>query len=230
MRQSAAAVAMPPPSEELFLECVRLAIVGNSDLVPPHGNPASLYIRPFMLGTGPQMAPVPPHEYTLYVFVGPVYPYLGNKAVDAIVLDEFDRAAPKGVGAVKLGGNYAPVIKWTEQAKKDGFGMTLHLDSLTHSEIDEFSTSAFMGVYINEEVVRTLVVTDSQNAIESFTADSCISLAKKVGWKVEKRRVCTAFIRSSFFATAFLCGDRPNVFANIRMLFRRFHTLSSAVL
>jgi branched-chain amino acid aminotransferase len=105
-------------------------------------------------------------------------------------LDEFDRAAPKGTGAVKVGGNYAPVMKWSEQARKEGYGMTLHLDSLTHSEIDEFSTSAFIGVYLNDAGERTLVVTDSKNVIESFTGDSCIALAKEAGWKVEKRPVC----------------------------------------
>lgn len=208
MAQSCAAVAMPAPSEQLFLECLRQVIVANSHLVPPHGHAASLYIRPFVLGTGPQMAPVPPHEFTFYVFIAPVSPYLGTTAVDAVIVEEFDRAAPRGTGAVKVGGNYAPTMRWSEQARREGYGMTLHLDSLSHSYIDEFSTSAFIGMLLDDEGNRTLVVTDSDNVIESFTADSCVALAREAGWAVEKRPVGSkSYKRSAVVCLLILCRE-----------------------
>ncbi|RHZ73807.1 hypothetical protein CDV55_101796 [Aspergillus turcosus] len=188
MARSSAAVCMPALEEEFFLECVRKAVAGNTEILPPHGSNASLYIRPFLLGSGPQFAPIPPNEFTFAVFVAPLYAYLGTQALDALILDEFDRAAPKGTGAVKVGGNYAPVMPWSIRARQQGYGMTLHLDSLTHTEIDEFSTSAFVGI-IDENGERTVVVTDSQNIIESFTSDSCVALARSLGWKVEKRPI-----------------------------------------
>ena len=43
------------------------------------------------------------------MFACPVGPYYkgGFKPVKALVLEDFDRAAPLGVGAFKVGGNYA---------------------------------------------------------------------------------------------------------------------------
>jgi len=49
--------------------------------------------------------------------------------VDALILEDFDRAAPYGVGQAKVGGNYAPVLKHAEKARLNGYGITLHLDS-----------------------------------------------------------------------------------------------------
>ena len=39
-----------------------------------------------------------------------MYPLSGTgaPAVDALVLDNFDRTAPKGTGSAKYAGNYAP--------------------------------------------------------------------------------------------------------------------------
>ncbi len=106
----------------------------------------------------------------------------------ALILDEFDRAAPNGTGSAKVGGNYAPVLRWSEKAYKQGFGITLHLDSARHEEIDEFSTSGFIGALVEGEDV-TLVVPDSKNVISSVTSDSVQDLGRSFGWKVEKRSV-----------------------------------------
>jgi branched-chain amino acid aminotransferase len=80
---------------------------------------------------------------------------------------------------------------------EDFDGITLHLDSRTRSEIDEFSTSAFLGVK-REGESTTLVVPDSKNVIESVTADSVCEIARKLfGWKVEKRAVRSSLLHYS---------------------------------
>lgn len=110
------------------------------------------------------------------------------EGVDALVLEEFDRAAPKGSGAVKVGGNYAPVFRFSAAAKEEGFGITLHLDSKTRTEIDEFTTSGFVGVKVEGERVKMLVP-DSPNVIKSVTSDSVCQIAASFGWDVERRRI-----------------------------------------
>ena len=85
--------------------------------------------------------------------------------LDVPVLEEFDRAAPHGPGCATVGGNYAPVMKWSDAARKEGFGITLHLDAATRTQIEEFSISTFIGVSKGkgegeEEENTTLVVTD----------------------------------------------------------------------
>ncbi|KIL87768.1 hypothetical protein FAVG1_08645 [Fusarium avenaceum] len=132
---------------------------------------------------------IPPSEFKFCVFVKPVSAYYGQLAQDALILKDFDRAAPLGLGHAKVGGNYAPVIKWSEQAKSEGFGMTLHLDSKTRTEIDEFSTSGFLGIKLSDSGVVNVVAPSSPSIIESITSDCCLRLAKHYGWTVEKRPV-----------------------------------------
>ncbi len=80
------------------------------------------------------------------MFVCPTSPYHGADAVDGMVLEAFDRAAPRGMGAFKVGGNYAPVWRHAARARELGFGITLHLDSATRTKVEEFSTSGFLGL------------------------------------------------------------------------------------
>lgn len=80
------------------------------------------------------------------------------------------------------------MLRHSEKARTQGYGITLHLDSATRSEIDEFSTSAFIGVKREGDSV-TVVHPDSSNAIDSVTATSVGEIARALGFRVEKRRV-----------------------------------------
>ncbi|PTD06155.1 Aminotransferase apf4 [Fusarium culmorum] len=151
MSHSTSTISIPNIPESLFLASVELAVTSNSSYIPPHTSRAMLYIRPFAFGSSEMIGLVPPSEFKFCVYVKPVPAYHGLSAQDALILMSFDRAAPHGLGHAKVGGNYAPVIKWSEQAKADGFGMTLHLDSKTRTEIDEFSTSGFLGIKVSDE-------------------------------------------------------------------------------
>lgn len=188
MQNSATAISIPTIPTEHFLECVHLAAGLNAAHVPPHRTGAALYIRPLLFGSSAQLGLNPPEEYTFCVYVLPVGVYHGVHAVDGLILEDFDRAAPHGVGNAKVGGNYAPVLRFSERARKEGFGITLHLDSGTRSEIEEFSTSGFVGVKKAGDSF-TVAVPDSDQIIKSVTSDSVCELAKSFGWKVEHRSI-----------------------------------------
>lgn len=189
MVHSAEAVSIPPVPEPLFLACVNLAVGAQTQFVPPHDSKTLLYIRPVLFGSGAQLALTSPKEFTLAVFIQPGSAYHGVTGQDALVCEDFDRCAPKGVGAAKVGGNYAPVMKYSDKAYREGFALLLHLDSLTHTEIDEFSSSGFIGVKKGHEGTYTLVVPASHNILPSITTETCIDMALSWGWKVEKRTV-----------------------------------------
>lgn len=188
MAHSASFISIPAVPNEHFLKCVHLAVSLNAEYVPPHRTGAAMYIRPLLFGSSAQLGLNPPEEYTFCVYVLPVGVYHGVHPVDALILEQFDRAAPEGTGSAKVGGNYAPVLRWSEKARSQGFGITLHLDSRTRTVIDEFSTSGFVGVKEDGERF-TIVVPDSKNAIESVTSDSVCEIAKSFGWKVERRPI-----------------------------------------
>ncbi len=192
MARSAASVCLPPPPESLFTECVRRAVAANAAFVPPAGGDGFLYIRPVLFGASSQLALAPPEEVVLAVFVHPSRPYHGAAALDALVLEDFDRAAPRGMGLFKVGGNYAPVWRHAARARQLGYGITLHLDSATRSNIEEFSTSGFLGLRGGELAAHqppVLVVPVTENAIRSATSDALVRLAELKGWTVERAEV-----------------------------------------
>lgn len=191
LRHSAAAVSLPAVPDELFVAACRAAVALNAAYVPPHATGAALYVRPQLYGSGPQLGLSPPAEYTFAVFVVPTGVYHGSAPVRALVLDDFDRAAPRGVGSAKVGGNYAPVLRWSDAARAQGFGITLHLDSARHEDVDEFSTSGFVGALAPDgpDGPVTLVVLDSRCVIDSVTSDSVLRLARSFGWAAERRPI-----------------------------------------
>ncbi len=188
MAHSSSFVSVPAIPQSHFLRCCHLAVALNAEFVPPYETGASMYLRPLAFGSCAQLGLNPPEEYTFCVYVLPVGVFHGVHPVDALVLEDFDRAAPEGTGSAKLGGNYAPVLKWSEKASKEGFGITLHLDSKTRTEIDEFSTSGFVGVR-KEGDNYTLAVPNSKSVIKSVTSDSIQEIARSLGWKVECRSI-----------------------------------------
>ncbi|KAI3342669.1 aminotransferase [Ustulina deusta] len=188
MQRSAEFISCPPVPEELFIDAVKAAVSLNAEFVPPHETGAAMYIRPQIYGSSAQLGLSPPEEYMFCVFVMPTGVYHGTHLVKCLVLDEFDRSAPNGTGSAKVGGNYAPVLRWSDKARNEGYGITLHLDSATRSEIDEFSTSGFIGARVDGGDV-TLVIPDSKNVIMSVTVESIIDIGQSFGWKVERRSV-----------------------------------------
>ena len=51
LNQSCERLVMPTLPEGRFLEAVKEVVKANKDFVPPYGHGASLYIRPYMMGT-----------------------------------------------------------------------------------------------------------------------------------------------------------------------------------
>lgn len=188
LAKSSRMISVPPVPEELFIECVKLAVAANAEYIPPHGKGA-MYIRPLVLGAAPLIGLGVPDEFIFCVYVTPVGTYHGTKPIDGLIIEDFDRAAPLGTGATKVGGNYAPVIKFSNRAHDDGYGITMHLDSKTHTEIDEFSTAGFVGVR-KDNGTTTVIVPDSKCVLDSVTVQSVCHIAKETfGFNVEKRRI-----------------------------------------
>jgi branched-chain amino acid aminotransferase len=179
---------MPEIPEELFMRCVQKAVNLNAEYCCPHDVSGSLYIRPALFGSSCQIGLDPPDEFTFVVYVQPLIAYHGRKAISAMLAEDFDRAATRGTGSAKVGGNYSPVTRWTQMAQKEGYNVLLHVDSKTQTEIEEFSTSGFIGIR-NDEGKATIVLSDSKAIIDSITVDCATKLAESFGWQVEKRPV-----------------------------------------
>ncbi|KAF2181850.1 branched-chain amino acid aminotransferase II [Zopfia rhizophila CBS 207.26] len=216
LSHSASYVSIPEIPQEHFMKCVKLACARNAEWVAPHTSEALLYIRPLVFGSSGHLALTAPTEFTFAVYVQPGTTYHGVQPLPACVVEDFDRAAPRGTGGAKVGGNYAPVIRHTDKARNQGFHVTLHLDAQTRTCIEEFSTSGFIGIRKTGDCV-TVVVPDSKNIVQSITSDSCLALAESFGWKVERREI--PWSECKFFDEVIAVGTAASLLP-IRLLFR----------
>jgi len=146
-----------------------------------------MYLRPFIFGHGAKIGLGPAPEYSFCVLGTPVGAYYkgGLQAIDALVLSQFDGAAPRGVGAIKAAGNYAPDIHPAALAKEKGYPVCLYLDAKTNSFIEEFSTSNFIGIKAD----GTVVTPESSSILPSCTKGVVLQMARELGHTVEVRPV-----------------------------------------
>lgn len=184
--KSAEGIRMAPMPVELFCEMVRKVVKLNARFIPPYGTGASLYIRPFELGLSPQVGVKPADEYIVIMLVTPVGPYFktGFKPTKICISRQYDRVAPKGTGAIKIGGNYAASLDAGEKVHELGYALMLYLDPQERKYIDECGAANFFGVKDN-----TYVTPLSESILPSITNMSLFQIAEDLGMKTERRRI-----------------------------------------
>jgi branched-chain amino acid aminotransferase len=180
-------LVMEPPSQELFLSAARTLVALNKQYVPPYGTDASMYLRPFLIGTSPHIGVHPSEEYMFVMLATPMGAYYKNGfyPVKAYIQERYDRAAPKGVGNVKAAGNYAAGMMGDLDGQEKGYPICLYLDSATHQYIDEFGTSNFLAITKDGRYVTP----DSSSVLPSVTNKSLQDIARDFGLTVERRRI-----------------------------------------
>jgi len=186
MNRSAQALLMPEVPADLYKEAVFSAVEMNQHFVPPYESGATLYIRPLLIGTGPQVGVKPAPEYLFIVFVTPVGPYFkeGFKPVDFIITRKYDRAAPLGTGHVKAGGNYAAGLLAMQKAHEQGYASVIFLDAKEKAYIDECGPANFFAIKDN-----TYITPQSSSILPSITNLSLMDLAGDRGMTVEHRPI-----------------------------------------
>lgn len=175
MHKSCERLLMPAFPEEAFVEAVKKVVRANEEWVPPYGTGASLYIRPYMIGVGDNIGVKAADEYIFSVFAMPVGSYFkgGLKPANFIVSD-YDRAAPRGTGAAKVGGNYAASLLPGIDAKSRSFSDAVYLDPATHTKIEEVGAANFFGITHDNEFVTP----QSPSILPSITKYSLLWLAE----------------------------------------------------
>ena len=186
MKTSAEGILLAEVPPELFMDAVEQVVKLNIEYVPPYGTGASLYIRPLLIGSGPEVGVRPAKEYTFLVFVMPVGPYFksGFKPVKVLICRDHDRAAPLGTGHLKVGGNYAASMSSVHEAHEMGYATAMYLDAREKKYIDECGPANFFGIRDN-----TYVTPESHSILPSITNKSLQTLAESMGMKVERRKI-----------------------------------------
>lgn len=193
---------MPQIETEDFLSALDELVKANAAWVPPYGSGATLYIRPFIYGSGPVIGVAPAPQYEFRMFCTPVGPYFkGGIKPLKLKLSDFDRAAPHGTGNIKAGLNYAMSIYAGDVAHKEGFSENMYLDAGTRTYVEETGGANFLFVTKDGKVVTP----KSDSILPSITRRSLMTVAKDyLGLEIEERKV--PFEEVKEFAECGLCG------------------------
>jgi len=175
MQRSCARLLMPPVPSDVFIEGCKQVVRANERFIPPYGTGGALYLRPFIIGVGDNIGVRTAPEFIFSIFCMPVGAYFkGGLKPNNFVISSYDRAAPNGTGAAKVGGNYAASLMPGAEAKKRHFADCIYLDPQTHSKIEEVGSANFFAITRNDEFITP----KSPSVLPGITRLSLIELAQ----------------------------------------------------
>lgn len=176
LQRSCDRLLMPQVPTELFIKACKEVVKANDEWLAPYGTGATLYLRPFVIGVGENIGVRTAPEFIFCVFCCPVGAYFkGGLAPSNFLVSEYDRAAPAGTGAAKVGGNYAASLYPGKLAKERNFADCIYLDPKTHTKIEEVGSANFFGITKDNKFVTP----DSPSILPSITKYSLLYLAKE---------------------------------------------------
>lgn len=176
MQRSCERLLMPQVPTELFIRACKEVVKANDEWLAPYGSGATLYLRPFVIGVGENIGVRTAPEFIFCVFCTPVGAYFkGGLAPSNFLVSEYDRAAPAGTGAAKVGGNYAASLYPGKLAKQNNFADCIYLDPKTHTKIEEVGSANFFGITKDNKFITP----DSPSILPSITKYSLLYLAKE---------------------------------------------------
>lgn len=189
LAHSCSRMHMDCPGKQMFHDAIDEALRQNIAYIPPYGTNGSMYIRPFVFGSGPKLGLGPSTEYTFCVFVNPVGNYYKPgtlQSLDGVVVDDYDRAAPLGAGDCKAAGNYAADLESMMKYKSLGYSIGLYLDARERRYIEEFNTSNFIAITKDGKYITPLA---PRSVLGSCTNRVLSRLAEDMGMQVERRPI-----------------------------------------
>ena len=183
MAASAALLRLPHIAPDTLRQMIIDAVEANSDEVPDP--PGSLYIRPTLIGTDPDIgaAARPSRSALLYVVNSPVGDYFkgGVRPLTLLVETSIPRTVPK-FGMVKGGANYAMALGVT----LDSMAANEAVDQIlfaTGGDITETGAANFFLADDERVVTRSL----DESFLHGVTRASVIELAEHLGYEVQER-------------------------------------------
>ena len=186
MNRSATRLCMPELDVEDALEGLKELIRLDQDWIPKTIG-TSLYIRPTMIATHPELGVKVSPQYLYYVITSPVGAYYpeGFNPTKILVTDKYVRAVRGGVGEVKTSGNYAASLLAAQEAKEKGYTQVLWLDGVEHEYIEEVGTSNIFFRFEDELITPPL----AGSILPGITRDSVIQIARSWGMEIRERPV-----------------------------------------
>ena len=183
MQRSAASLRLPIPDADLLAGMVVDAVHKNlADIPEP---PASLYLRPTLIGTYQNIgaAAEPSPEATLFVLCSPVGDYFaGGAAALKLLVEDKKARTTEQLGSTKTGGNYAAALGPTLEAKeKYGVDQVLFCPQ---GDVQETGAANFLLISDDEIITKSL----DSTFLHGMTRDSILKLGAELGYTISERQ------------------------------------------
>jgi branched-chain amino acid aminotransferase len=183
-------LCLPELPVDLFVDAVDALVRQDRDWVPDDPR-QSLYVRPLLLATEPQLVVRPADEvlFVLIAFTAGDYFPRGVQPVTVWVTQEYVRASPGGTGAAKCGANYAVALLAQTEAAEHGCDQVVWLDAVERRWVEELGG---MNLYFvrgrgADATVMTPALTGT--LLPGVTRDSLLQLAAGLGLRVQEGRI-----------------------------------------
>jgi branched-chain amino acid aminotransferase len=179
--RSSRRMCIPGLPPEIFAEALSRVTSALADFIPA-GSGQSLYLRPFVMGTGPCLSVKSSDAFTFLLIASPSDTYFSQPI--RVMVERTDcRAAVGGTGADKVGGNYAASLQATTQCIELGFDQPLWLDPVERRNVEELSGMNLVAVIDGELHTPQL----SGSILPGVTRDSLLELGRHMGLTVIER-------------------------------------------
>lgn len=184
MQKSAASLRLPEPDAVKLAAMVTDLVRQHIDEIP--SPPSSLYLRPTLIGTLPNIgaAASPSTEALLFVLASPVGDYFSGGSGPLKLLVETERArSTEQLGSTKTGGNYAAALGPTLEAKERyGVDQVLFCPG---GDVQETGAANFLIISDDEIITKSL----DSTFLHGMTRDSILKLAADLGYAISEREI-----------------------------------------
>lgn len=211
LARSAARLAMAEMPAELFTRACADLVAADAAWVP-RGYGQSLYLRPLLIATEPDLGLRPSRRYRCVILAYPADPCFGAafRPLSVTTATETVRAVRGGTGESKCAGNYAAGLLTRTEAQAAGYDEVLWLDGLERSRIEELSTMNLFLVWTDRAGTRVTTPPCDGTIVRGLTRDSLLTLAKDRGIAAAEEHTTIDAVRDGLrtgrLAEVFACG------------------------
>lgn len=191
MQQSARLLGLPVPDADTFREALIELVRRAADVIPDA--PASLYLRPTLIGTEPNIgkAGKPSETALFYILASPVGDYFKVGSPMKLVVETRSMRCAPHMGRVKCGGNYASALPLIAQAAKEhGAHQVLFCPD---GDVQETGASNFALIKGDELITKPL----TDEFLHGVTRDSVLKVAAGMGYQVSERNFTVDELREA---------------------------------
>ena len=186
LNNSAERIGLPLVPADIAMAAIEQLVEVDQAWVPSAPG-TSLYIRPFLFSTDPELSLHGVHQAMFVIILSPSGSYYaeGLNPVKIMLETEDVRAVRGGTGYTKCGGNYAASNRAGDRAMDKGYSQVLWLDGVERKYVEEVGAMNVMFKIDGKVVTPAL----TGSILPGITRRSCIQMLKSWGVEVEERLV-----------------------------------------